>query len=331
MNPSLFLGGKYPNAPMRHRHYDKETLRDFLLRKGYRFHSNPLLADVYVARDHEEFDLEILTKRREANKYSVLLRSEPSCVLPDAYEPEIELLYNRKISFGKHQGNDAFFWPQYWEDSPLLRPSPERSSNRASLINANKLSLFPSEMYSLRRQVIAELSSLDLFGEGWNISKLSRLKTLVIEIRKQPVISSLVKLHHARLWFRNWPRTDSPESKLTTLQKYRVNVVIENDLSYMSEKLFDAFSAGCIPVYVGPKIEDYGIPESFVIQAEPSVNSIQKSIELALEIKHSKFMADIASWLALDETKELHDGYKIMEIVFADVIEEFLQTDLTIK
>lgn len=199
------------------------------------------------------------------------------------------------------------------------------------MINANKLSLFPSEMYSLRRQAISELKRLDLFGEGWNSSKLSRFKTLIIEIKKQPMIASLVKLHHARLWFRNWPRTEAPDSKFLALQRYRVNVVIENDLTYMSEKLFDAFLAGCIPVYVGPKIENYGIPEKLVFQAEPTVNSIQQSIELALEINHSQFMIDVASWLALESTKKQHDGYIIMENVFADVIDGFRKTELTVE
>lgn len=316
---------------MRHRHYDKETLQDFLFSRGYQLNDDPFLADIYVARDHEELDLEILNRRRNANKYNLLLRSEPACVLPQAYEPDTCSLYNRVISFGKKPGIDAYSWPQYWEDALVLRPSAERSTERASLINANKLSLFPSEMYSLRRQAISELKRLDLFGEGWNSSKLSRFKTLIIEIKKQPMIASLVKLHHARLWFRNWPRTEAPDSKFLALQRYRVNVVIENDLTYMSEKLFDAFLAGCIPVYVGPKIENYGIPEKLVFQAEPTVNSIQQSIELALEINHSQFMIDVASWLALESTKKQHDGYIIMENVFADVIDGFRKTELTVE
>ena len=330
ITPDLFLGGKYPNSPLRHRHEDKETLRDFLQNRNYQLNSDAFSASIFVARDHENLDLEILARRKKANKYSVLLRSEPSCVLPDAYEPRTTSLYNRIITFGKIGGNDTSLWPQYWNLSDSLHISEERKNHRVALVNANKLSLFPSELYSLRRQIIAYSTSLDLFGDGWNDSKFSRIRTLIIELRKQ-AFDPLGKMQHTQLWFKRWPYAESPENKFLTLQDYKVNLVIENDPSYLSEKIFDAFSAGCIPVYVGPKIEDYGIPKSLAFQAEPTVESIQKAIRAAFEIDHPDFLLRVKKWLASTKTREMHGGLLVMERVFTNLLHDYSKLDLIVE
>lgn len=58
------------------------------------------------------------------------------------------------------------------------------------------------------------------------------------------------------------------EEKIDTLKKYRFHICFENvhsTLGYISEKIFHAFAAGCIPIYWGPKnVTDY-IPEDCFI------------------------------------------------------------------
>ena len=63
---------------------------------------------------------------------------------------------------------------------------------------------------------------------------------------------------------------------------YRLCLVIENWPYYVSEKLFDALFAGCIPVYVGPSLINFGIPPGLVFEAEPNLVSIQETVSAAL-------------------------------------------------
>ncbi len=74
-------------------------------------------------------------------------------------------------------------------------------------------------------------------------------------------------------------------------------MVVENCLNYVSEKLFDSFSARCIPIYVGPKLEDYGIPKNLYIQAEPSLEEIEKAMKKALEIDFDQWVIELNEWL----------------------------------
>jgi hypothetical protein len=71
----------------------------------------------------------------------------------------------------------------------------------------------------------------------------------------------------------------------------------------MSEKLFDALFAGCIPIYVGPKVANYGIPEGLVIQAEPNLESIQLACESARRADYDAWFRRMKSYLDLDSTR----------------------------
>jgi hypothetical protein len=59
-------------------------------------------------------------------------------------------------------------------------------------------------------------------------------------------------------------------SKLKLLQNYRFNIAYENclnDCGYISEKLFDALLAGCVPVYLGNQSIQRYVPEQVFVDA----------------------------------------------------------------
>jgi carbamoylphosphate synthase small subunit len=118
---------------------------------------------------------------------------------------------------------------------------------------------------------------------------------------------------------------NAPEDKIGILSKYRVSLVIENEMTYLSEKLFDAWFAGCIPVYVGPEISDYGIPRSLVFQAEPNLRSIENQINRAIQSDYLTFQHELAEWLNSSQVKERHQGEQVMTRALERCIEEYLR------
>ena len=59
-------------------------------------------------------------------------------------------------------------------------------------------------------------------------------------------------------------------SKLDLLQKYRFTIAYENclnDCGYITEKMFDALLAGCVPVYLGNKSVRKYVPEDAFVDA----------------------------------------------------------------
>jgi len=107
-----------------------------------------------------------------------------------------------------------------------------------------------AELYGERLRAIlffARRPDFDLYGEGWE--------------RRHPAVGPAQ--HAAALAAYRGPARD----KLATLAGYRFALTFENARfpGYVSEKLFDALRAGCIPVYDGaPDVDRYVPPEAFV-------------------------------------------------------------------
>jgi len=93
----------------------------------------------------------------------------------------------------------------------------------------------------------ARRADFDVFGQGWQ--------------RKHPAVAA--RLHNAVLRAYRGPVAE----KLETLRQYRFSLCLENSQfeGYVSEKIFDCFFTGTIPIYLGaPDIEKYVPAEAFV-------------------------------------------------------------------
>ena len=108
-----------------------------------------------------------------------------------------------------------------------------------------------SELYKDRLDAISHFShsaDFDLFGRGWSdTSTLSRVEARAV----------------ARSYRGEVPDFD----KVSTLSNYRFALCFENTAfrGYVTEKIFDCFAAGCIPIYLGaPDVKDLVPAGSFI-------------------------------------------------------------------
>ena len=131
------------------------------------------------------------------------------------------------------------------------------------MISGNKALSHPLELYSERRRAVQWFEKnnpdyFDLYGIGWD-NPFPALPSRLSGIFK-PLISLF------------YPNYSSYRGKVTTksviLKQYKFSICYENarDIpGYITEKIFDCFFSGCVPVYWGaPNITDY-IPEGTFI------------------------------------------------------------------
>jgi GT2 family glycosyltransferase len=110
-----------------------------------------------------------------------------------------------------------------------------------TLMAGNKFSHVPGELYSERQKAIeyfeGNLSEyFDFYGPGWETSGYKCYKGQAAD-------------------------------KLSTLSRYKYCICYENGPAngYITEKIFDCFFAGCVPVYLGaPNITDYIPANTFI-------------------------------------------------------------------
>ena len=104
----------------------------------------------------------------------------------------------------------------------------------------------------------------------------------------------------------NMPASERGVSKVDTLKRYKFCVTIENSVSrdYVSEKVYDALLAGCVPVYYGaPNVADYVPHPDAIVDVAAFESPAAVAAELqrlaadpaALAAKHA-WRADPTSW-----------------------------------
>lgn len=201
-------------------------------------------------------------------KKCACLVMEPPVVAPSFYRRlssisnDFEEVYVHNVhgdGFIKNDDQKNFrklFWPipflgvldEYWNCSSRL--------NKVVVINGHHRPISKSrELYSKRIEGIAALSKysmVDLFGIGWD-KTFSRCSLWWPYIKNR---NALLDVYCGR-----------SDSKYKTLSKYDFCLCFENMKmdGYITEKIFDCFYAGTIPIYLGAKDVSSYIPKGCYI------------------------------------------------------------------
>lgn len=169
---------------------------------------------------------------------------------------------------------EPFFWMQSFDDvHEEIWSNPDRKF--LVMINANKLPrLYWNELYTERRRAVeffSRYNEVDLYGKGWDAPSARVGKTAVPYIIKRLYYEAIkgwqkVKpdplLVAARKAYRG-----IADVKSEVLGRYTFALCFENCVlkGWITEKIFDCFFAGTVPIYLGePEIERY-IPKSCYI------------------------------------------------------------------
>jgi hypothetical protein len=157
-----------------------------------------------------------------------------------------DIVDNRKIF--------KFFLPNKIPDSCSFNISEKEKF--CCLIAGNKTRCHPLELYSERVRAIRwfeknQPAKFDLYGKGWDLTLPPRLSPF------RPVLKPLYDLV--------FPDYSSYRGEITSkraiLKNYKFSICYENarDIpGYITEKIFDCFFAGCIPIYLGaPNVTDF--------------------------------------------------------------------------
>lgn len=304
----IYLGGLNAYAPLHNASASttegKEiSLANAFLAAGFEICEHLDQANALVLND---MDIKLLKRARKlaVPEFPIIfIRNEPIVVWPVNYNSKAISLSSKLIDVGP-RGVDTssnFPWPQDWNQNLEFREVVATRSDSVVLVSGNKLSFIEGETYSLRRECIYNLPDLDLYGTGWNFDLLQKLLIFTEEMRLAITSGILPRLSNSRGWLKrpsNWK--GAPKSKLDTLSQYKYALAIENSTGYLSEKIFDAFFARCIPIYVGPDIDKYEIPANLVVKVDPTFNAIEQGIEIAKAMDYEEWLTSLNAWLTSD-------------------------------
>ena len=191
-----------------------------------------------------------------------------------------------------------FFYPQVMPKK--LWDTPYDNKKFITMICGNKHSTDRNELYSERLNIIQYFEQnnieFDLYGFGWNKSDRTSYRGKV-------------------------------EDKLYTMAKYKFSICFENMKSksgYITEKIFDAFFSGCVPVYYGAEDISRFIPENTFIDYRKfdSLDELYLYLHSMDEIRYKEIISNINRYLQSDLYKSNFsiDSYvnRMADIIIGD-------------
>ena len=214
--------------------------------------------------------------------FNVLILWEPQSVMPWQYKSSVINKFNLAIPMSPWRAQRLNI--QNWAFHPGkvddLKLNEKNRVKDLVMINAAKFSANSASNYGLRRKISKAIHKsgygYDLFGQNWHMQKSKEFRERIFAIRKELGALKLPNLIEAFSDFAyKFPEYRGPcPNKFTELAKYRYALIIENESDWVTEKLFDALSAGCVPIFIGPNISKFTELAECVVSLEPSVKSV---------------------------------------------------------
>lgn len=225
----------------------------------------------FVSLDHHKKTLALVAERIPVEN-RVLVVQEPLVVQPANYSRRVQSRYGAIVSLTPATGDETLPWPQ--ANWPVMNlDTDNREPNSIILVNANKSSFLSGSRYGLRRRVMQAFLrqgiSFDLAGSGWDRRGIPQIKQNLIGMAFALVNGYVPRLSEYSFATKNHrllQKHGIVESKYELMARKDFAVVIENSQTYISEKLFDAVIAGCIPLFCGPSLSRFGIPEGVAVE-----------------------------------------------------------------
>lgn len=267
----------------------------FALRKYFQARDVPVHTADFLPDSDAEQNIYISLGMRSAYKQylgrddvvlSAFFAIECPVVEPALYRalPELQKAYRRLYSWTDSETLrpvvraplrlQRFFWPQSFDH--IHEDLWSRTDRKfLMMMNSNKTpALRWHELYTERLRAVdyfAQFDEIDLYGKGWN--------EVPFRLSYGPLPGTLQ--YGLRFAERQWRRIapdplmgaarrawkGMAESKSETLSGYRFAICFENAelRGWITEKIFDCFFAGAIPIYWGaPDIGDYVPRDTFI-------------------------------------------------------------------
>lgn len=189
-----------------------------------------------------------------------------------------------------------------------------------------------NDLYKQRIETIRwfedhEPGDFDLYGGGWE-SKIAPTNNLSKVLRKTSIFISSLTGYKPYLSYKG--RVDK---KADLLQKYKFNICYENIScwpGYITEKIFDSFFSGCVPIYWGAPDIDRHVPKACFIDrrnflSHEDLYGYMKSIT---PVQFAGFQEEIAIFLKSEKAKDFY-AEKFAEIIAQEIHNFFHPNKLT--
>jgi hypothetical protein len=212
----------------------------------------------------------------------VLFMWEPSTVQPEIHDPKVQARFGKIFTWDDDLvDHKRYFKFHYPVQRPRLEKIPSFEEKKFCTLIARRLtSKHPKQLYSERENTIRffddKPEEFDLYGHYWK------------------------KKH------KNWRGIAG--DKIEVLKGYKYSICYENTKDvkgYITEKIFDCFAAGVVPVYWGASnVTDYIPADCFIDRRQFKDNKqMYQFLKKLTKEEYEQYLARAAAFLKSDQAK----------------------------
>lgn len=281
------------------------ALRDRLARSGYELHTSDKVVPDTVA-----FEIH-MRSQPGFGRPAVLLSLEPPPVLPANYSEAGTRKYARVLTWHDTLVDGARFLKIRFPN-PLREPPVDGFAERPRLVciiagNKSVLQRDTRELYSERVRAIRWFeknapADFDLHGMDWDLPAAWPGLAGKLLMRLWRVVAPVLRLrpfpsYRGRL-----------DNKSEALMRTRFSICYENvrDLpGYITEKIFDCFLSGCVPVYWGAANIDASVPADCFIDRRrfSDTAEVYRHLKSMGEEEYRGYQQRIAAFMGSDAAR----------------------------
>ena len=235
---------------------------------------------------------------RVPKEHKILMIFEPPSVQKEGYDPKVWEQFSKILTWDDDLVDGKKFFKYYY---PVLRQRiseivPFEEKKLCCLFGTRRSSKHPDELYSERERVIRfyedKTDEFDLYGMFWEKRNYKNSRGRVLE-------------------------------KLPVLKGYKFNICYENMTNirgYVTEKIFDCFHAGVVPIYWGASNIDEYVPRACFIDRRDfeSDGDVYAYIKGMGKEEYQRYLNAAADFLQSSEA-QLFSDENFIEIVSAQL------------
>jgi len=322
--------------------YPFVVLNDLFQKAGSSFHTldkyRDFKIDKVIFTDFPNKEIKLIRQLINHNVELYLVLFESSLIKPYNWKKENHKYFKKVFTWNDDWVDGKkyikYYWPNKIPDS--FKVNNFNNKKLSTMIAGNKMVYHDNkELYSERIKTIRwfeqyQPEKFDLFGLGWETGTLKHPYTFVNKISiTNKVYNRIKKNDHLNKLLS--PLSDYfPSYKGKVLSKreiysnYKFAFCYENakDIpGYITEKIFDCFFAGCVPIYWGaPNVTDYIPPGTFIDRRKfKTMSDLFKFIDRMPDSIYMNYLEEISKFLY---SKEIHlfSAKYFSEIIFTNIL-----------
>jgi hypothetical protein len=320
MKATFYLENYFDNLPFnidnKLINRDNYAYSHYLLKKF--FYEKNIDLSTYDINTIEESEIviyndmpKVLPNEKDIHK-SYLLLFESELIKPDNWDLEKHKYFNKIFTWDDRIiDNKKYFKINFSHLFPKnINKNLSKKEKLCTLIAGNKRVNHPQELYSKRVEAIKWFEkhhpeNFDFYGIGWDEFTPNN-KYIRFTFRKLR-LSKLLKPDFSSY-------KGKVDSKKEVLEKYKFAICYENakDIDgYITEKIFDCFFAGCIPIYWGANnITDHIPKECFIDKRKfDTYEKLYEYINSLSEIEYLKYLDSIENFLNSSKADKFRAEY----------------------